>query len=83
MNSTEESLLAALLDLEAAVETVRQGAKPDLAGRFARIDELTRALPREADPSLVQYLHKKSYQNARLHLEGRGAENQAGNCRHV
>jgi hypothetical protein len=83
MNSTEESLLTALLDLEAAVETMKQGAKPDLASRFQRIDTLTRELPPGTDSSLLHYLHKKSYQKARLHLQGLDAENQTGNCRHV
>jgi hypothetical protein len=57
--------------------------KPNLMPIFARIDELTRQLPRDTDPALLHYLHKKSYEKARLWLEGREAENQAGNCRHV
>ena len=57
--------------------------KPSLLPLFARLDELTRQLPRHADPTLLHYLHKKSYEKARLFLEGREAENQAGNCRHV
>jgi hypothetical protein len=40
-------------------------------------------LPRETDPQLRHYLQKKSYEKARLFLQGRDAENQAGNCRHV
>jgi len=47
------------------------------------LDELTRKLPPNADPGLLHYLHKKSYEKARLFLEGRDAENQLGNCRHV
>ena len=58
-------------------------AKPSLLPLFARLDELTRRLPRHADPTLLHYLHKKSYEKARLFLEGREVENQAGNCRHV
>jgi hypothetical protein len=50
---------------------------------FARIDELTRKLPRDTDPGLLHYLHKKSYEKARLWLEGREAENKAGNCGRV
>ena len=50
---------------------------------FARIDELARQLPSDADPALLHYLQKKSDGNARLHLQGRDAENRAGNCRHV
>jgi hypothetical protein len=50
---------------------------------FNRIDELTRQLPRTTEPTLQHYLQKKSYQKARMFLEGRDSENQAGNCRHV
>ena len=50
---------------------------------FNRIDELTKQLPRDTDPTLLHYLHKKSYEKARFYLQGRDAENQAGNCRHV
>ena len=49
----------------------------------ARIDELAKQLPRGANPALLHYLQKKSYEKARLFLQGRDAENQAGNCRHV
>ena len=57
--------------------------KPNLLPLFARIDELTKQLPRDADPTLLHYLHKKSYEKARLFLQNRDAENQVGNCRHV
>lgn len=57
--------------------------KPNLLPWFSEIDELTKALPRNTDPTLLHYLHKKSYEKARLWLEGREAENQKGNCRHV
>jgi hypothetical protein len=50
---------------------------------FERIDNLTRQLPKETDPSLLHYLHKKSYEKARLFLQGRDTENAEGNCRHV
>jgi hypothetical protein len=47
---------------------------------FDRIDELARQLPRDADPTLLHYLHKKSYEKARLFLQGREGENARGNC---
>ena len=84
MTETEQQLLAALRELERDVATMATAQpKPDLLAIFARLDELTRQLPRAADPSLLHYLHKKSYEKARLFLEGRDAENQLGNCRHV
>ena len=57
--------------------------KPNLQPIFARLDELARRLPKSADPNLLHYLHKKSYEKARLVLQGRDAENAEGNCGHV
>jgi hypothetical protein len=80
----EKDLLAALAELEAVVKTrSAAGPRPGLLPLFARIDELAKQLPSDADPALLHYLNKKSYEKARLFLEGREAENQAGNCRHV
>jgi hypothetical protein len=84
MTETEQAILKSLVDLESAVQSMpTANPKPNLVPLFARIDELTRALPPDADPTLMHYLHKKSYQKARLFLEGRDAQNQAGNCGHV
>jgi hypothetical protein len=84
MNATEQSILDSLLELEAAIGSMAQAdPKPNLLPLFSRIDTLTRALPAGTDPSLMHYLHKKSYQKARLFLQGLDAENQAGHCRHV
>jgi hypothetical protein len=84
MTETEQAILKSLVDLEDTVASMAtSNPKPSLMPLFARIDELARALPRDADPTLLHYLHKKSYQKARLFLEGREEENQAGNCRHV
>jgi len=84
MTETESRILQALMELE---ETIRRmsaaNPKPDLLPIFTRLDELTCQLPPQTDPALLHYLHKKSYQKARLYLEGRDAENQLGNCRHV
>ncbi|HEU0009815.1 MAG TPA: hypothetical protein VFT34_08375 [Verrucomicrobiae bacterium] len=83
MTETERAILKSLVDLESAVQSMpTTNPKPNLMPLFARIDELTRALPRDADPTLLHYLHKKSYQKARLFLEGREEGNQAGNCGH-
>jgi hypothetical protein len=85
MNSAiEQQILVALTHLDETVKTMTTAnPKPDLLPLFARIDELTLSLPRDTDPTLLHYLHKKSYAKARLFLQGRDAENQAGNCRHV
>jgi len=85
MNSpAEQQLLTALSQLDETVKTLATAKpKPSLLPLFTRIDELTQQLPRDTDPTLLHYLHKKSYEKARLFLQGRDAENQAGNCRHV
>ena len=84
MTDTEQTILQSLTELENAVRSMSTAnPKPSLLPLFSRLDELTRQLPSSTDPSLLHYLHKKSYEKARLWLEGRDAENQAGNCRHV
>lgn len=80
----EKQLLSALVRLEDAVRLMPTASpKPSLLPFFAQVDELTQQLPRNTDPTLLHYLHKKSYEKARLYLQDRDAENQAGNCRHV
>ena len=84
MSKTEQAILDALHELDTTVRTIAAAnPKPDLRPLFSRIDALTQQLPRDADPNLLHYLHKKSYEKARLWLEGRDAENIAGNCGHV
>jgi hypothetical protein len=81
MTSTEQNILDTLLELERAVESMPHTTpKPNLLPIFSRLDELTRTLPSTADPLLLHYMHKKSYQKARLFLQGREGENVAGNC---
>jgi hypothetical protein len=79
-----QNIFAVLVELDNTVKSMpTANPKPNLLPIFSRIDELTKQLPRDADPTLLHYLHKKSYEKARLFLEGRDAENQIGNCRHV
>jgi hypothetical protein len=84
MTETEQNILNELVDLENAVATMATAdPKPDLAAHFHRIDTLTAQLPPQTDPGLMHYLHKKSYQKARLFLQGRDGENVEGPCGHV
>ena len=81
MTATEQALLQALQELDPAVKAMpTANPKPDLLALFSRIDQLARQLPEATDPALLHYLQRKSYQKARLWLEGRDAENQAGSC---
>jgi hypothetical protein len=80
----EKNLLNTLVELDVAVKAMPSAnPKMDLLKLFAQIDELAGQLPRDTDPVLLHYLHKKSYQKARRFLQGREAENAAGNCRHL
>ena len=82
--AVETELLATLSHLEATIASLpTANPKPSMLPLFARIDELAAQLPPGTDPTLRHYLQKKSYQKARLFLQGREAENQIGNCRHV
>lgn len=81
MTETEQAILKSLIELDQAVKAMpKANPKPDLLTIFSRLDELTRRLPKNTAPDLMHYLHKKSYEKARLWLEGRGAENARGNC---
>jgi hypothetical protein len=81
MTETEKSILQALVELDSAVKALPAATpRPNLLLMFARLDELTRQLPKDASPDLLHYLHKKSYEKARLWLEGRDAQNARGNC---
>ena len=83
MTALEQTILQALVHLEETVAALpSMNPKPDLQSLFARIDSLTRQLPPHSDPELLHFLHKKSYQKARLLLAGRGAQNARGSCDH-
>ena len=82
MTRLEQDVLAALIELEETVKSLATAnPKPNLQLHFRRLDELAAKLPKESDPNLRHYLTRKSYQKARLLLEGKDAENAAGSCR--
>jgi hypothetical protein len=84
MTETEDAILEALVQLDSAVKGMTTARpKPNLLPMFERIDALARQLPRGTNPQLLHYLQKKSYEKARLFLQGRDAENVQGNCGHV
>ena len=80
MTETEQAILDTLVELEAAVAQVNVDPKPDLINIFGRLDDLTVVLPKDASSDLLHYLHKKSYQKARLFLQGQDPEQ--GECPH-
>jgi hypothetical protein len=83
MNDTERAILLALQELNSTVQTMSAATtKPNLLPLFERIDTLRGQLQKSTDPQLLHYLHKQSYDKARLWLEGRDTENAAGTCRH-
>lgn len=84
MTSTEQTLLEALRELETAA---KQGARSsDPQGKspilpiLEKIDRLSTELPADSPAQLRHFLERKSYEKARLLLEGRGAENKPGAC---
>jgi hypothetical protein len=84
MTDLEDQILQALLDVEHAVKSMPSAnPKPNLLPLFTRVDELSRQLPPGADPRLLHYLQKKSYQKARIFLQGGDAENMTGSCGHM
>ena len=83
MTGVESTILNALIELDQAVKSLRTaGSGQSLGPLLARLDELTDQLPDNASPDLVHYLRRKSYEKARLWLEGRDAENARGRCGH-
>lgn len=83
MNAAEQAVLDQLLALESAVAGMRTAsAKPDLRPILAGLDAAIGRLPPGTAPELLHYLHKRSHEKARLFLQGRDAENAAGNCGH-
>jgi hypothetical protein len=84
MTEIEGTILQALNELDSSVKSMATAnPKPNLLPMFERVDGLARQLPRGTDPQLLHYLQKKSYEKARLYLQGRDAENVAGSCGHV
>lgn len=83
MNETEREILSTLKDLDEKVRSMKTAnPKPNLLPVFEKLDGLTAQLGPGGDPSLLHYLHKKSYEKALLYLQGRDAENARGTCRH-
>jgi hypothetical protein len=83
MTGVEQTIWQTLVELDGQVKSMATAnPKPSLLPLFARLDELTRELPPGTAPELLHYLHKKSYEKARLYIEGRDAENMAGPCGH-
>lgn len=80
MNETEQAILATLLDLEDKVAQMKTAnPKPNLLPVFDRLETLARQLPPGTDPELLHFLQKKSYEKARILLQG--MEPPKGSCR--
>jgi len=82
MTSVEQAILDALHELDATVKSIsKTEPKPNLVSIFERIDSLAAQLPARANPDLVHYISRRSYEKARLLLEGEDAKNARGSCR--
>ncbi len=72
MSETEREILETLVTLEnVAAKMPTSNPKPDLRPMFARLEALASQLPKETDSELRHFLHRKSYQKARVLLEQR------------
>lgn len=81
MTATEQAILKALLDLHAAIQAMPSAnPKPNLVPVFERIDALARQLPPGTNPELLHFLHRKSYEKARLLLLGCSEKAPRGRC---
>ncbi|MBX3732534.1 MAG: hypothetical protein KF791_08065 [Verrucomicrobiae bacterium] len=76
MEPVESRLLTALMKLDAAVGSGAADVRPLLAA----LDRMTGELPSSADPELVHFLRRRSYEKARLFLLGRREAIQRGGC---
>ena len=80
MTETEQHILQALHDLDDAVRRCRtENPPPALLPIFARLDTLGAQLPPGGSHDLRHYLQRKSYEKARLWLEG--VDPEKGTCR--
>ena len=71
MTEVEQQILQTLLELEkSAAAMASANPKPNLLPLFTRLDDLSKNLPASADPQLRHYLQRKSYQKARVLLQG-------------
>ena len=81
MSDTEQAILNTLNELDTAVKSIpTASSKPNLLPIFERLDALASQLPKRGNPDLLHYLSRKSYEKARLLLEGRDPENSRGTC---
>jgi hypothetical protein len=79
MKSTEQAILDTLLELEAKAKLMATASpKPNLIPLFTHLDQLVAQLPPGTDPELRHFLERKSYEKARLKLQGLTAKR--GNC---
>jgi hypothetical protein len=83
MSDIEKSILESLVELDRTVKAMAAAnPKPSLRPLFTRLEDLEGQLPAHTEPMLKHYMQKKSYQKAMFFLQGREAENAAGNCGH-
>ena len=81
MNDLEHQILEEIQGYEDLVRRLpTMNLKPDLMAIFRRLDDLTAQLPRGTDPNLLHFMHKKSYEKARLWLQERHSEIARGGC---
>jgi hypothetical protein len=70
MTNAESEILTVLEQLQTTVaQFATANPKPDLRPIFAKLDQLTKALPKDTDPQLLHFLHRGSYEKATQWLQ--------------
>jgi hypothetical protein len=70
MTPAETEILVLLQQLQTTVSQMATAdPKPDLRPIFAKLAELTKALPKETDSQLLHFLHRGSFEKAQQWLE--------------
>ncbi len=87
MRDVESELLQALRDLEQAASAARSRPPGAPGGSgvlpiLERLDLLAQELPPTSSPDLRHFLQRKSYEKARLLLEGSANAKREGRCGH-
>lgn len=78
MLTTEQAILNTLLELEEKAKLMATAnPRPNLIPLFSHLDRLTAQLPPGTDPELLHFLQRKSYEKARLKLQGLTAKREA------
>lgn len=83
MTEAEQSVYNCLVELDEKIALMKTAnPKPNLIPIFERLDELANSMPPGTNGELLHFLHRKSYEKAKLLLEGKRGQVKRGSCGH-